>query len=71
LFGTRTDLTIHDSISNLINKIRHDLDILSISHIIRSFNMAQYHLKFVLDPIEGSRKESVQGQVRRSQSDQL
>ena len=59
--GAIADLIVGDSVSNIVHEFRYNPNILIILRATRGLNASQYHQKFVLDPIEGARKESVQG----------
>ena len=64
-FEIDTDLIIGDSISNIIHEFRYSLNILIVFRVIHSLDSTQHLLKLVLHPIEGARKESVQGWLGR------
>ena len=56
--GIDTDLIIGDSISNIIHKFRHDLNIVVVFRVPHRLNTAQYPSELVLDLIEGARRGS-------------
>jgi len=69
-FGVATDRIIKDSVSNIVHKFRHNLDILLIVYVTYSPHAIRYASKLVLDLIEAARKESIRNRFRRSRNNQ-